>query len=286
MLSATFASALRAASSAAAGSRLSAAAFLAPALAAVLAFGLVSAAASSPAAAQELRIGVEGAFPPFSEKTPEGALTGFDIEIAEALCHELGRTCVLIEQDWDGIIPALNARKYDAIVASMSITEERKRVVDFTERYYYSPAALIAPSGSPLKASRKGTERRVIGVQRATVQECYHAKHFPDSELRQYGTLEEALLDMIAGRVDGVLVDVFPALEWVEDPKNHGNYEMIATDLYDEDCFGEGIGIAVRQGDDELREALNGAIRAIRANGVYQRINDRYFSVDIYGAGS
>lgn len=112
--------------------------------------------ASGAFAQDKLRIGVEGAYPPFSFKQADGSLAGFDIDIAMALCAEMKRDCELVEQDWDGMIPALKAKKFDAIVASMSITEERKRQIDFSAKYYKTPARVVAKKNSALKARRQG----------------------------------------------------------------------------------------------------------------------------------
>jgi len=168
----------------------------------------------------------------------------------------------------------------------MGITEDRKRHVDFTERYYYSASALLAPKGSDVAASKEGTAGHTLGVQRATAHECYYENHFSDADLKQYATTEEAYLDLQAGRVDALLVDTLPALDWLKSEAAGDGYALIADNLYDEGCFGEGIGIAIRKGDDQLREAFNKAIKDIRANGVYQEINDKYFEVDIYGPAS
>lgn len=138
------------------------------ALAAVL---LLAAESGLAADGKKLRIAVEGAYPPFSEVTPSGQLKGFDIDIANALCAQMKTECTLVQQDFDGMIPALQARKFDAIVASMSITPERQKVVAFTERYYQTPARLVAKNGSKLELTPEGLKGRKIGVQRSTIHE-------------------------------------------------------------------------------------------------------------------
>ena len=161
---------------------------------ALAAAALAVAAGTAPAAAgEELRIGVEGAYPPFSWKEADGSLKGFDIDIAYALCEEMDRECTLVEQDWDGMIPALLARKYDAIVASMSITEKRKKRVDFTAKYYNTPALFAAAAGSDLEISPAGLAGKTVGVQRGTTHQCFMEKIYPDTDLRLYATQERSL---------------------------------------------------------------------------------------------
>jgi lysine-arginine-ornithine-binding protein len=238
------------------------------------------------AVAQEvLRVGVSSGYPPFDVLEPDGTLSGFDIDIANLLCAEMEMTCEFIDIDWDGIIPALQANRFDAIISSMGITEDRMRQVDFTERYYYSASALIAPIDTPIpSADEAGTDGRTIGVQRATSHECYVQTFFPGAEMRQYQTSEEAYLDLETGRIDAVLVDTIPGEAWLQSNEtNAENFAPVANDLYDVGCFGDGVGIAVRQGEDELREGINAAIQAIRASGAYQELSMSYFGRDIYG---
>eukprot|EP00752_Nemacystus_decipiens_P000476 g476.t1 len=230
-----------------------------------------------------LRIGVEGAYPPFSEKTASGELVGFDIDIANALCAEMGKECTLVEQDWDGIIPALQARKYDAIIASMSITEERQKVVDFTKKYYQTPAKFAAKKGAGLTDTPEGLAGKVIGVQRGTIHDNYISDLYTDSEIKRYGTQDEAYLDLQAGRVDAILADSIAISDGFLNTDAGADYEFFGVDHTDPKYFGEGAGIAVRKGEDALREALNAAIEAIRANGTYEQINNKYFDFDIYG---
>lgn len=243
----------------------------------------LAAFASAATAQEKLRVGLEAAYPPFASKAADGSLQGFDVEIANALCQQMDRTCEFVEIDWDGIIPALIAEKFDAIISSMGITEDRKKRVDFTDRYYYSTSSLIAARDPGFKADAESTAGKVVGVQRGTAHECYVRKFFPQAEVRQYVTTEEAYLDLQAGRVDAVVVDTIPGSEWLKANAPDGAYAAVSDTLYDVGCFGEGIGIAVRKGDDALREKLNTAIKGIRASGVYQKISNRYFGRDIYG---
>ena len=161
--------------------------------------------AAAPALA--LNLCVEGAYPPFSEVAPDGAIVGFDIDIGKALCAQMGETCELVKVDWDGIIPALLEKKCDAIVASMSATDERKQVIDFTAKYYQVPNRFVAKADAGLTTRPKGMAGKVVGVQRGTIHQAYMEAHYPDTELRLYGTQDEADLDLAAGRVDALMAD-------------------------------------------------------------------------------
>ena len=246
--------------------------------------GIALAMGATAQAGEKLRIGVEGAYPPFSWKEPDGSLKGFDIEIARALCAEMKRDCELIEQDWDGIIPALLAKKYDAIVASMSITEERKKKVDFTSKYYNTPAKFVAPKNAGFDATPAGLKGKTVGVQRGTIHQCYMEKKFPDTELRLYATQEEVFLDLASGRIDAQISDSIQALEGFLGTEDGKSFAFLGGDQFDLECHGEGAGIAVRKGDEDLRSSFNAAIKAIRKDGTYSKINSKYFDFDIYGA--
>ena len=254
-------------------------------LAITVAAGAMALGLATQAQAEDvLRIGVEGAYPPFSSKTASGELVGFDIDIAMALCDQMGRKCELVEQDWDGIIPALLAKKYDAIVASMSITEERKKRVDFTSKYYNTPAKFVAAENSGLSDTKEGLAGKRVGVQRGTVHQCYMEKAFPDTELVLYATQEEVFQDLASGRIDAQISDSIQALEGFLTQDAGKGFAYLGGDQYDQGCHGEGAGIALRKGEDKLRAAFNDAIKAIRANGTYAKINAKYFEFDIYGA--
>ena len=231
----------------------------------------------------KIRIGVEGAYPPFSEVAPDGTLKGFDIDIARALCEEIGAECVLVPQDWDGIIPALLARKYDAIIASMSITPERKKKVAFSDKYYNSPAKFARKKGSGITISKAGLKGKTVGVQRATTHDSFITAEFGESvEIKRYGTQDEAYLDAISGRVDLLLADSIAMDDgFLKTDKGKG-WEFVGPGYSDPKYFGVGAGIAVRKSDGELAKLFSLAIKVIRSNGVYHRINGKYFAFDVY----
>jgi len=232
----------------------------------------------------KVRIGVEGAYPPFSYVTPEGELAGFDIDIAKALGEAMGVEVTLVAQDWDGIIPALLAKKYDAIIASMSITEERKKKVAFSNKYYNTPAKFICKKGSIAEFSRDAIKGKNIGVQRATIHDRYLTDNYgEDVEVKRYGTQDEAYLDLTAGRVDMLLADSIALSDGFLKKPEGADYQFIGPDLSDPKWFGEGAGIAIRKEDKDLVEKFNMAIEKIRSDGTYQTIQDKYFDFNVYG---
>ena len=229
-------------------------------------------------AADKLRIGTEGAYPPFNQIDASGNVVGFDVEIAKALCAQMKADCEVVTSDWDGIIPALNAKKFDMIVASMSITDERKQAVDFTDPYYTNKLQFIAPKGAEFKTDEASLKGKVIGAQRATIAGTWLEDNLGDVvQVKLYDTQENAYLDLAAGRVDGVLADKLVNWEWLKSEPGK-DFEFKGEPVYDNDR----IGIALRKGDAELREKLNSALQAIVADGTYKKINDKYFPFSIY----
>jgi arginine/ornithine transport system substrate-binding protein len=233
---------------------------------------------------KKVRIGVEGAYPPFSSVTADGKLVGFDIDIANALCEEMGAECTLVQQDWDGIIPALLARKYDAIIASMSITEERKKKVAFTDKYYQTPAKFARRKGSGIEIGKTGLKGKTVGVQRATTHDNFISAEFGEAvAIKRYGTQDEAYLDAVAGRLDLLLADSVAMKEGFLATDKGKEWEFVGPGYTDRKYFGDGAGIAVRKRDQDLVAKLNAAITAIRANGTYDAIAKKYFEFDVYG---
>jgi len=246
----------------------------------------IAAAASSAIAKDwsKVRIGVEGAYPPFSYMTPAGELAGFDIDIAKALGEAMGAEVTLIAQDWDGIIPALLAKKYDAIIASMSITEERKQKVAFSNKYYQTPAKFITKKGMIDDFSKEAIKGKKVGVQRATIHDRYLTDNYGnDVEIKRYGTQDEAYLDLTAGRVDMLLADSVALSDGFLKKPEGAEYEFVGPDLSDPKWFGDGAGIAIRKEDKALVEKFNMAIEKIRSDGTYKAIQDKYFDFNVYG---
>ncbi|MCS0503518.1 ABC transporter substrate-binding protein [Ancylobacter mangrovi] len=229
---------------------------------------------------KKVRIGTEGAYPPFNSVDTTGQLVGFDIDIAKALCEKMKVECTFVAQDWDGIIPALLAKKYDAIVASMSITDERKEKVDFTIPYYLTPGNFIAPKDTPITdISPEAMKGKVIGAQSSTTGAVYLEDKYKGSEIKLYPTQDEANADLAAGRLDAVLADKFVLYEWLEKTDDGKCCKFVGPDLADVNP--DGTGIAVRKDDTELREMFNKAIKEIEADGTYQKINAKYFPFPI-----
>ncbi len=233
---------------------------------------------------KKIRVGVEGAYPPFSFVTPEGELAGFDIDIAKAVVKAAGAEVELVTSDWDGIIPGLLAKKFDCIIASMSITEERKKKVNFTNKYYNTPAKFVQKKGMIATYSKDAIKGKTIGVQRATIHENFIKDNWgADVTIKGYGTQEEVYLDIIAGRLDMFFSDSIAASEGFLQKAEGKDFEFIGPDFADPKWFGDGAGIAVRKADTGLVDALNAGIAKIRADGTYKKIQDKYFDFNVYG---
>ena len=245
---------------------------------------LTSALAASAQEARKLRIGVEGAYPPFSQIGTDGKLKGFDIDIANALCDQMKAQCTMVQQEFDGLIPSLQAKKIDAVIASMSITEDRQRVVDFTDKYYRTPARFVAKKNSGLTVTAAGLKGKRIGVQRTTTHDRFASDNFKESELVRYAKQDDVFLDLVAGRLDGALVDWMAASEGFLKTPAGKDFSFQGPIFIDFKYFGVGAGIAVRKGESALRNEFNTALKTIRANGVYKKIQDKYFDFDVFGS--
>lgn len=221
-----------------------------------------------------LRIATEGAYAPFNYTNADGSLGGFDVEIANALCAQMQVRCDVVAQDWDGIIPGLKAGKYDAIVAAMSVTPERQAQVDFTEPYFSNALVFLAKTDSRFDpGNASDLDHSSIAAQRSTISSQWMEQTYPQVELKLYDTLNNAFLDLGAGRVDAMVSDKLPALEWLNSDAAAG-FEIKGNDI----DINDNLAIAVRK-DDALKDELNDALSAIKANGTYDDISEKYFAV-------
>jgi len=236
--------------------------------------GLAALTATSAMAADTIKIATEGAYPPFNEKNAAGELIGFDVDIAKALCAQMQAECTIVAQDWDGIIPGLVNNKYDAIIASMSITDERKASIDFAGPYYSNYIAILAKKGSGL--THESALKTTIGAQRSTVSSAWAEDQAGSrGDIKLYDTQTAANADLAAGRVDVIVSDLLPALAWLKD---NPAFEQVGGNI----DIGDKIGIGIRKGEDDLKKKFDAALSAIRGDGTYQKISEKYFGTDIF----
>ncbi len=228
---------------------------------------------------KKIRIGVEGNYPPFSMVSADGTLTGFDIEIARALCVAAKSECTFVQQEWDGMIPALKVRKFDAIVASMTITEERRKVVDFSDPYYDIPSRWIARAGAFTTADAAILKGKRIVVLRNSPRSRYVLEHYRDSDVLQTSKEPDVYAELAAGRGDIAFgSSVVSAEAFLKKPEGR-DFRQVGGLVR----LGDGVGIAVRKEDGTLRERFNAALRAIKADGTYRTVASRYFDFDVSG---
>jgi lysine-arginine-ornithine-binding protein len=228
-----------------------------------------------------VRIGIEGAYPPFNFIDSSGKLQGFDVDIMNAICAEQKLRCEFVMQDWDGVIPGLQAGKFDVIIG-MGITDERKKVVDFTDKYWATASRFVGPKDKEWTYTAEGLKGAVIAVQGGAYQEAYVSGELPQSTLKIYQTLDQAYLDMEAGRVDLVFAAAITQLNFLGSAEGK-DYAFKGPDYDDPKYFGSGVGMAVRKGETALRETISEGIRKTREDGEYKKVNDKYFPFDVYG---
>lgn len=233
-------------------------------------------AATSEPTGEVLRIGTEGAYAPFNYTNADGTLGGFDVEIANALCEDMKVTCEIVAQDWDGIIPGLKAGKYDAIVAAMSVTPERAEQVSFTEPYFSNALVFLAKKDSSFDPSDSSQiDSHTIAAQRSTISSQWLEKNYPKADMKLYDTLSNAFLDLGSGRVEAMISDKLPAIEWLSSAS--GSSYVLKGDEID---INDNFAIAVRPGDP-LQAKINQSLAAIKANGTYDKINQKYFALPV-----
>jgi len=266
-----------------------------------LAAGLLFAGSAAAQDWSTIRIATEGAYAPWNFTTAAGELAGFELDLAADLCERMDAECEIVAQAWDGIIPALQAGRYDAIMAGMSITDERREVISFSRSYATTPAIFVAPKDSELAAAelpetridmgdlseedealidqlRELTAGMTVGVQTATIHENFLREYMTDIDIRAYDTQENLDLDLQAGRIDIALADQSgwqPLLEG-----ESGDDFMRVGPGFSGGIFGEGVGVGIRQEDEELVEKFNTAIQAALEDGTVSELAIEWFGFD------
>ena len=250
--------------------------------------------------ADKIRIGTEGAYPPWNSKNEAGKLIGFEVELAWSLCRYMGKQCTIVEQDWDGMIPALIMRKFDAIMAGMSITAERQKAISFSQGYADEVASLAVMKGSSLEGlntpaginltkpnsdAKKALKTltgalagKTVCVQTATIHQNFlDSGDVGNVKVRTYKTQDEVNLDLASGRCDAALAAAVAFSDYAE---KSGKPVVLTGPTFSGGAFGNGVGVGIRKDDTELLNAFNKAIDNARKNGDISRIATKWFGFD------
>jgi lysine/arginine/ornithine transport system substrate-binding protein len=233
-----------------------------------------------PALAQGLRIGTEGAYPPFEYRDASGTLKGLDVEIGNALCERMRVPCQWMPQDFDGLIPAIKAGKIELIISSLSMTPDRAKVIDFTKPYYVSPSQFVALKSSGITDDPATLKGKTIGVQSGTIHQAYMEQKLPDIAEKVYNTVEEAELDLESGRIDAMLADKLLMYDWLEKAGKAKGFDYVGKPLADPLVTGK-IGIGVKKGNALMVQSLNAVIDQLLADPEYDKITKAYFPFSI-----
>ena len=228
-------------------------------------------------APMSVKIATESSYKPFSYTDADGKLIGYEIELVDALCAQMKAECELISQDWDGLIPGLNAQKFDAVIAGMSITPERKEVVEFTDPYFHTGIILIGKKGDDISVADLAGQP--VASQRSTVSSQYLQDEYPDADIKLYDTQDNAYLDLTSGRVRAMMSDKVTGIDWLKTEAGQ-NYEVKGDEISTEE---DAMGIAFRKGDP-LVAKFNTALAEIKADGTYDQITGSYFGTSTTAA--
>lgn len=250
-----------------------------------LAVGLGLWTMSAAAHAEPLKVAFAAEpYPPFTYKSSSGDWAGFEVDLAKAVCQHMAADCTLAPTAWSGIIPALTSGQVDFILGSMSITSERDKVIDFSSPYYYSAAVYVVAKGNEI-SSEDDLRGKTLGIQGSTTHASYAREALAGKrvELKIYETQEQVNRDLQAGRIDAMLADQIAMAELLK--RDEGGDFVIAAQAPRHPAFGEGIGIGIRESDDELKGKLNAAVAAVLTDGTCAKLSEQYFGTNICGGG-
>ncbi|MGS1115872.1 transporter substrate-binding domain-containing protein [Castellaniella sp. UC4442_H9] len=244
----------------------------------LLAVGLIPAAGHA-ANAQELKIATEAGYPPFEYRNTKGQLEGFDIDIGNELCKRMNRTCVWIDQSFDSLIPGLQARKFDLANSTMTATEPRKKVIDFSTPMYIVPVKLMVKKGSGLEPTAESLKGKRVGVQQGTTMETYARKNWAPKGVNviAYPSYTNAFVDVTSGRLDATFQEAQSAVEGFLDKPEGKNYELASMTLTDP-ILTEPIAMGMRKGNTELKTQVDEALKAMLDDGTIRTFAKKYFA--------
>lgn len=232
-----------------------------------------------------IKFGVDPSYPPFEQKQPDGSLSGFDIDLGNALCAQMQVKCIWVQQSFDGMVPALKAKKFDAILSAFSATEARRQQVDFSDKIYTAPSSLIAKKDAGLVPTTESLKGKSVGVVQGTLQESYAKTQWGREgiNIHSYQTQDQVYSDLINGRLDAAFQATVQAdFGFLQQPQGQA-FAFAGPPITDKLIVGDGVAIGVRKNEPELQAKLNAAIAGIRQSGQYDTIAKQYFTFDIYG---
>lgn len=241
--------------------------------------------AGASAAQLTIRWGVEPGYAPFEMKEADGKLVGFDVDLGNELCKRLAAKCSWVESDFDGLIPALKAKKIDAILSSMSITPQREKEIAFTDKLYGTPARLVAAKGSTLQPVPASLQGKRVGVFQGTTAETYAKEVWATKgvDVVTYQNQDLVYADLVNGRLDAAFQDAVAANEGFLKQKQGAGYVFAGPEVNDVKYFGVGAGIGLRKADADLKTKLNKALADMHKDGSYAKMAKKYFDFNIYG---
>ncbi|OAJ54429.1 ABC transporter substrate-binding protein [Paraburkholderia ginsengiterrae] len=232
-----------------------------------------------------IRFGVDASYPPFESKGADGKLTGFDIVLGNEICARLKAKCVWVENDFDGMIPALKAKKFDGVLSSMSMTPQRAEQVAFSSKLFNTPTRLVAKKGSTLLPTPESLAGKSVGVEQGTIQETYAKTYWEPKGARivPYQNQDLVYTDLQSGRLDAALQDAVQAdIGFLKTPRGAG-FAFVGKDIDDPKTLGNGAGIGMRKDDTDLKAKIDKAIADIIKDGTYKKLEKQYFDFDVYG---
>ncbi|HVK90148.1 MAG TPA: transporter substrate-binding domain-containing protein [Mycoplana sp.] len=240
------------------------------------------------AAEGELSIGTEGAYPPWSMADAAGNVTGFDADVGNLLCAKLELKCNFVVQAFDGLIPALKAKRFDVIISGMSITEDRKKEISFSNGYAELANVFVAPKNSDLAGIHdfdtliKALDGKKVGVQAGTTHAHYLEKNAPTADLKSYDTLDQMQIDLASGRIETAFSDVSALEDFLAKPDGK-DFQMVDVKIASssDPTLGEGVGVGIAQDNTELKAKIDTALCELVNDGSIGKASETWFKTDI-----